>query len=453
MNNLFFPFTAKLYQHLKPFFFKRRNPKILKDLVQLNPSENAERLYDSYQIKKFAVTLIILVIGIVSVVFYHINSRMEERLEGEAQIKRNEWGKGAYKITLRAKTQDWSREIPLLIEERKLTEEENNLLLRDLQMKLPEIIKKDNQDLQHIASDLYLPSFVSGYPFQIRWKSSDDEKVSYNGKVERSFAAENEEQVTLTATLTYEDTKVNFTYDVWLLPKVLSEEDKFFHLLEKELQVVEKREGTNYIIKLPVNLHGTEIKWKEVKSNENIIFILVIALGCVMVCRGMDRDLKRSCEKRKMQLLADYAGFVSKLRLYLSSGLTVKNAFTKVANTYERKKDFKKKNYLYEEMKISCYQLENGVMEEKVYQEFGRRCEEMKYRKLAFLLSVHLKQGNNQLLKLLEEEADNALEERRQAAKKLGEEAGTKLLFPMMLMMLVVMALILLPAYFNFGSI
>lgn len=453
MKNLFFPFTAKLYHHLKPFFFKKRNPKILKDLVQLNPSENAERLYDSYQIKKFAVTLVILVIGIVSVIFYHINSRMEEKLEGEAELKRNEWGKGAYKITLQAKTQDWSREIPFLVEERKLTEDEINLLLRELQMKLPEIIKNNNQDLQHIVSDLYLPSFVSGYPFQIRWKSSDDEKVSYNGKVERFFAAENEEQVTLTATLTYEDTKVDFTYNVWLLPKVLSEEDKFFQLLEKELQVVEKREGTNYIIKLPANLQGTEIKWKEVKSNENIIFILIIVLGCVMVCRGMDRDLKKCCEKRKMQLLADYAGFVSKLRLYLSAGLTVKKAFTKIANTYEREKDFKRKNYLYEEMKISCYQLENGMMEEKVYQEFGRRCEEMKYRKLAFLLSVHLKQGNNQFLKLLEEEADNALEERRQTAKKLGEEAGTKLLFPMMLMMLVVMALILLPAYFNFGSI
>ena len=92
-------------------------------------------------------------------------------------------------------------------------------------------------------------------------------------------------------------------------------------------------------------------------------------------------------------------------------------------------------------------------MEEQVYQEFGRRCEEMRYRRLTFLLSVHLKQGNNQLLQLLEREADSALEDRRYLAKKSGEEAGTKLLFPMMLMMLVVMFLILLPAYFNFGSI
>ncbi len=53
----------------------------------------------------------------------------------------------------------------------------------------------------------------------------------------------------------------------------------------------------------------------------------------------------------------------------------------------------------------------------------------------------------------MEEEADSALEDRRQFAKRTGEEAGTKLLFPMMLMMLVVMALILLPAYFNFGDI
>lgn len=452
MKNPFFLFAAKCYQSLKPVYYKKRSQKIIRDLIRLNPSGNEEKLYDSYQIKKFALVLVVLVIGAVSVILFHLNSRMEGILEEGMQIKRNEWGKGDYKITLQAKTQNWSREMPFLIKERRLTEEEISLLLKSLQMKLPEIIKNDNQDLQHVVNDLYLPSSVSGYPFQIKWESSDNEKISYIGKVEREFTAKDGEQITLTAILTYEDVKVNFTYDIWLLPEVLNKEDEFFKLLENEFRAAEEKEGTNPIIQLPVNLHGIEIKWKEVKSNKGIIFILVIVSGCAMVCREMDRDLKRHCEKRKKQLLADYAGLVNKLRLYLSAGLTVKNTFIKITNDYERKKDCKRKNYLYEEMKISCCQLENGMMEEKVYQEFGRRCEELKYRKLVFLLSVHLKQGNNQLLKLLEEEADNALEERRQFAKKSGEEAGTKLLFPMMLMMIVVMAFILIPAYFNFGS-
>ena len=167
----------------------------------------------------------------------------------------------------------------------------------------------------------------------------------------------------------------------------------------------------------------------------------------------MDDRLKRNCDKRKKQLLKDYAGFVSKLRLYLSAGLNVKNAFIKMAADYGQRQGKKEFQYLYEELKTVCHQFENGMAEEQVYQEFGKRCGEMRYRRLSFLLSVHLKQGNSQLLILLENEADSALKERRNLAKKAGEEAGTKLLFPMMLMLMVVMLFILLPAYFNFGNV
>ena len=51
---------------------------------------------------------------------------------------------------------------------------------------------------------------------------------------------------------------------------------------------------------------------------------------------------------------------------------------------------------------------------------------------------------------LLLEEAKEAMEERRQLAKKMGEEAGTKLLFPMILMLLVVLVILIVPAMMSF---
>ena len=111
------------------------------------------------------------------------------------------------------------------------------------------------------------------------------------------------------------------------------------------------------------------------------------------------------------------------------------------------------KKYLMEEMQVSCHQLENGVAQEKVYQDFGKRCGEMRYRRLSFLLAVQLKQGNDQLLTLLEKETNDPQEERKNLARKAGEEAGTKLLLPMLLMLVVVMLLVLLPAYTGFGNI
>ena len=434
-------------------FYPKENQKIEKELLQLHPDQNGKKLYGDYQTRKFATVLVVLAIGMLSALCLHLSSRIESRLVEGTQIKRNEWGVGNYEITLRAKTEEWSREISFLIEERKLTEEEKDTLLKELQKKLPELIKKDNQDLQHVVSDLNLLSFVAGYPFRITWNSADSERINDQGKVNRTNIPKEGACVVLTAVVAYEEEKNNFVYEVILPPEEFDDEEIFYRLLEDDLQAAEQKEPTNSSIILPENLYGKQIKWEEVRENRSVLLLLVFILGSVMICRAMDNDLKRNCEKRKKQLLMDYSGFVSKLRLYLSAGLTVKNTFIKMEADGRKNQSNQKMNYLYEEMKIACHQLENGMMEEQVYQEFGSRCGEMRYRRLGSLLSVHLKQGNDQLLRILEREADSALEDRKNLAKKAGEEAGTKLLFPMMLMLIVVMFLILLPAYFNFGSI
>ena len=51
------------------------------------------------------------------------------------------------------------------------------------------------------------------------------------------------------------------------------------------------------------------------------------------------------------------------------------------------------------------------------------------------------------MIRLLDFEVEDAFHERRENAKVLGEEAGTKLLFPMMLMLSIVFALILYAAF------
>lgn len=133
--------------------------------------------------------------------------------------------------------------------------------------------------------------------------------------------------------------------------------------------------------------------------------------------------------------------------------MTARNAFGRVAQDYAERTGKKKRLFLESEMKIACNQLSNGLPEAQVYQEWGARCGEMRYRRLGFLLSVQLKQGNDRLLQLLEQEADVAREDQRNQARKEGEEAGTKLLFPMILILIMVMLLVLLPAYVDFGTI
>ncbi len=114
------------------------------------------------------------------------------------------------------------------------------------------------------------------------------------------------------------------------------------------------------------------------------------------------------------------------------------------------KKNTQKLRPAYEEMVVTCREIESGVGERTAYEHFGERCGGRRYRKLSSLLIQNAKKGTKGLAALLEQEAEEAFEERKNSAKKLGEEAGTKLLFPMLLMLGIVIAIIMVPALLSF---
>ena len=78
------------------------------------------------------------------------------------------------------------------------------------------------------------------------------------------------------------------------------------------------------------------------------------------------------------------------------------------------------------------------------------RCKVQSFRKLTALLLQNLKKGSSELVGLLHSEAVNAFEIRKSAARKLGEEAGTKMLFPMILSLGVVLVILIVPAWMSF---
>ena len=151
-------------------------------------------------------------------------------------------------------------------------------------------------------------------------------------------------------------------------------------------------------------------------------------------------------------MMSDYTQLVTKLLLYMGAGITMRNALKKIAGDYkEQKKKGGKVRYVYEELQLTCYELERGVSETEAYENFGKRCRLPQYNKLVNLWKQNLKKGSNRMMDELREAAENAFEERRRLARKLGEEAGTKLLLPMMMMLGIVMVLIMIPAYFSFS--
>ena len=140
---------------------------------------------------------------------------------------------------------------------------------------------------------------------------------------------------------------------------------------------------------------------------------------------------------------------IERFILLIGAGMTVRGAWYRITDDYEKKREAHgmEFNYLYEEMLITRYEMENGRDEVTAYSAFGRRISLLQYMKFSTLLCQNLKKGTDDLLKRMDMEVADALRERRELAKQLGEEAGTKLLLPMMLMLGVVFALILLAAF------
>ena len=424
-------------------------------LLRLRPYENKEQMFLLYQKKKKRWMIGLIVVGIVSALYVHGGSQKEKRLLDGNLLVRNVWDAGNYQVDLNVKTKEWDYSFSYLVKEKAYTREEAEQLYRKFAGELPSLICGGNQTLQEVTEDLKLANAYKDYPFMVSWSSTDQDRVSSRGKVNRKGLEDEGQWVTLHALVREVDTGLEqeLTLKVFLAPEKLSEEELFFRRVEESVISMDKVSAQKEIVTLPVSVEGKELIWKETKQDHSIFILLLFGAASLFVGRAMDHDLQKADRKRLKELQKEYPEFAGRLRLYLCAGMTARNAFGRVAQDYAERTGKKKRLFLESEMKIACNQLSNGLPEAQVYQEWGARCGEMRYRRLGFLLSVQLKQGNDRLLQLLEQEADVAREDQRNQARKEGEEAGTKLLFPMILILIMVMLLVLLPAYVDFGTI
>lgn len=424
-------------------------------LLRLRPYENKEQMFLLYQKKKKRWMIGLIVVGIVSALYVHGGSQKEKRLLDGNLLVRNVWDAGNYQVDLNVKTKEWNHSFSYLVKEKAYTREEAEQLYRKFAGELPSLICGGNQTLQEVTEDLKLANAYKDYPFTVSWSSTDQNRVSSRGKVNRKGLEDEGQWVTLHALVREADTGLEqeLTLKVFLAPEKLSEEELFFRRVEESVISMDEVSARQEIFTLPVSVEGKELAWRETKRDRSIVILLLFGAASLFVGRAMDHDLQKADRKRLKELQKEYPEFAGRLRLYLCAGMTARNAFGRVAQDYAERTGKKKRLFLESEMKIACNQLSNGLPEAQVYQEWGARCGEMRYRRLGFLLSVQLKQGNDRLLQLLEQEADVAREDQRNQARKEGEEAGTKLLFPMILILIMVMLLVLLPAYVDFGTI
>ncbi|MGN0348849.1 MAG: hypothetical protein ACI4DR_04870 [Roseburia sp.] len=369
------------------------------------------------------------------------------------ELQRKGAGEGSYQAMMKIDVEGLLENYDYAIEvkEQCLSEKEKRESLIAAEKELMAEFPGENEAMDCIREKVKIKETYQNGLVNAEWLFDDYSIMDFEGNVIAKEIPEDGVVVGAQAELTCQDAHTSVQFAFRVFPTKLSEQEQFLKELKKELDRQQEEDGTA-ILPLPEQLNGYEIKWQEEQSHSavKILFLgLTVAGSMPLLERSRRMEAQKQREKR---LFLEYPDMVSKLSILLGSGMTLRGAWMRIASSYEKKQkeNPSQKAIVYEEMRITCHELESGMGEERAYRRFGERCGGARYRKLGNMLAQNLRKGDQSILRFLEKEAEDSFWERKEIARRYGEEAGTKLLAPMMLMLGMILLLLIVPAMMTF---
>ena len=401
---------------------------------------------DDYYISQISLILKILAGGIVLTLLIFISERGSSVLTDGYYLAR---GEETYSQDLTLITEDEGEsELTVEVEPRRLTSDESAALLESVVDDMESYILGENTSLDDVRSDLDLIDEIEGTPITVEWDMDTYEVLSLDGSLRLENLTEEGTVVNLTATLTCNDEVMIYQTAANVFPPVLTAGEEWMETVSEAVAASQEASSEQELLALPASIGGISVSWEEEKSSAVILMPLLTVICAALIFIASSHDLEKKVAERERQMERDYARIVSKLVLLTGAGATIRTAWETISNDYLSKRESGQEpfRYAFEEMVISCREMDTGVAESKAYENFGLRCRLPCYLKLSALLEQNLKKGSKGLNSLLTAEIADAFEQRRASAVRQGEEASTKLLVPMMLLLVVVVILIMVPA-------
>ncbi|MCR5033328.1 MAG: type II secretion system F family protein [Lachnospiraceae bacterium] len=445
-------FSLWLYEKGKT---RIRSGKVREDLLYINRREPIEEAERNYYVTKIKISLLILFAALFITLVLLLQARTENRISTSHRILRSGKGGARQELLLEFEDEDGiGGEAALTLEAVHYTEEELEEIYPAFEESLSRKVLGENETFGNVTESLSFPEKLEGYPFFLTWESGNYLLLGADGKISedalKTYLKEEARDyaiVSVTANITYDGFVREKVFSFRLYPPLLSREEAMASAVEEELALLEQENRTEKEYVLPDQIGGKNVTFREKKESMAVPVFFLIAAAAVGVFFLSDVDLSGKAGKRQEKLMEEYADFASRLALYLTSGLTVRGAFFRIAADYGGRIG----DPIAEEVQQSCREMESGMSETLVYDRFGKRCRGSSYRRLSGLLIQNLKKGSSSLALLLQMETQEAFEERKRSAKAKGEEAGTRMLAPMMMLLVVVMAMILIPAFLSFS--
>lgn len=419
--------------------------------------------------KRFStVLLIFLAFNLLSLLSALSSAGLSNLVEGK-YLKRPGHGEGSASIKLQVKAVEDSKvkkaekkkeygpyDMEIAIMEETLSTSELEDAFERAYAYIKGQVLGENASFDQVYGKLNFVKTIPGTRIRVSWFPDDYRLIRPDGSLMNEELAPEGVWTNVTAVLTYEpDSNKRFSREYLMsfkiMPRQYSEEELLQIKLKEAVKAANEGGREEGSLELPEEISGYSLIWKEKISDSSSTLLLLGVILAFVAWIGDDRELEKKLKQRKEQMLVDYPEIVNKFVLLINAGMTIKQAWLKITDDYERNSQSKgKKRHAYEEMALAARELRLGMPEGKVYELFGERTGLMQYIKLASLLVQNLKKGSRSLTQTLIYEAREAFEERKETAKRLGETAGTRLLGPMMALLLIVLMLIMIPAFMSF---
>jgi len=405
---------------------------------------NVRRQTDEYVVREGRIRLFIVMAFALIVLLFGIAGVLEERRErGVISVIRPEFGEGSREVMVMANVSDEELPITLNVGERVPDEEQIDHFFEVRYMQAVGEILGENADFDHVQHDLNLISGMADGT-EIEWTISDTALMNIMGELSDDIDEDGEE-LTLIMTMSYAGYSRSFEICATVFKKHISVE--FSQELSDYVNEAISQDDED-CVKLPQTYNESELSYEDPQDNTFSWLMALSLIAAILVWIVRDNRLENAYKKRNLELMIDYPQIVSKLSILFSAGLAIPTAWDRLVRDYEYSLGLgERSRFGYEEMRITALEMKNTGYREGIFENFGKRCDSYSYRKLGSILDQSMKLGTVNLSTYMQQEAAQAFELRKQTANRIGEEAGTKLLFPMMLLFALVLVMVVVPAW------
>lgn len=383
-------------------------------------------------------------------VFLWDNLRQIETNEtGQKILQRNPHGQGDSSAQLRASIGENEEEFSVTVSEQEYTEEELDAVFQEASEDLEKLILGENESLDEVRDDLELISEIPETGISVSWEIDNYEVMDLQGNLISENLTDDGTLVKLSASLLYGERQAVHEFYAKVYPTMISRAERQMSDLKEEIARADEETAAEDHLVLPDQINGERVEWSYTADTRAFAILILGAGTAAMICVSKDQSGKEEEKRRIRQMKTDYPQIINKFNLYIGAGMTIRRAWSCIADDYEKKRERYGKRVAYEEMIYTLHEIQGGAPEGECYEKYGNRCGISRYRKFGTMLSQNLRKGSRGITDLLAREAEEAFEDRKNMAKKLGEEAGTKLMIPMFIMLAVVFVIVTVPAFFS----